>query len=747
MKKIEKSIKVGGKKLTLATGHIAEQATGAVLATMGETVVLVTVVSAPLREDLGYFPLMVEYRERLSAGGRIKGSRWVKRAGRPTDEEILTARLIDRSIRPLFDTDYERDVQVIVQVLSVDKENPPDMIAGVGVSAAISASSIPWGGPVAIIRVGLEDGQYSTNPVRSEMATSQMDLIVTTTADAVVMIEASANEVEEKAILAGVSYAQDEGKKIVKFIQDFAKEVGVKKEPIEKDKIDASLTKKVKELAGTKIKDLIRQMATKKVGYAELDEVKVVLIETFGEENKKAIKKLFDEMFTAEVRKLILSGKRPDGRKPDEIRNLSAEVGVLPRVHGSAIFQRGQTQALTVATLGSPSLEQLLETAEGEETKRYIHHYGMPPYSLGETGRYGFSSRREIGHGVLAERALMPVIPSKEEFPYTIFVLTEILSSNGSTSMAATCGSTLSLMDAGVPLKAPVAGIAMGLIIKSDKEFVVLTDIVGLEDGSGDMDFKVAGTLSGITALQMDVKTLNLTLPILEEALVQAKKARKEILKAMAKGIKEPRKEVSKFAPKIRMVKVPKEKIGEVIGPGGKVIRKLMEETNTQVDVDDDGNVSIAGEDEAKVQKAVDWVEGVTKEAQAGEIYDGVVKRIEPYGAFVEILPGKDGLVHVSSMSEDFVKDPNDIVSIGDKVKVRVKKVEFGKIDLSMVLDASKDRDKGRSPQRGGERRGRPGGGREERGGQRERRRPGRSSGPHFPTSRFIDQKRKSFSR
>lgn len=752
MKKIEKTIQIDGRELTLSTGDLAEQASGAVMATCGGTVVLATVVSSPLREDLGYFPLSVEYRERLSAGGRIKGSRWVKREGRPSDDEILTARLIDRSIRPLFPKNYKKDVQVITTVLSVDMENTPDMIAGVAASAAIAVSPIPWEGPSGMLKVGLKEGKYFINPLDSELELSEMELVVSIAKDHIVMIESGSNEVSEDDIVGGLEYALKEGKKIVDFIEEFAKAAGTKKETVEKEKADSSLEKKIKELTKGQLKDLAKKMATKEAGYADFDEVKNAVKENFeDDEDKKKATKIFEDLFKAEIRKTILSGSRPDGRKHDELRKLSAKVSVLPRTHGSAIFQRGQTQALTVATLGSPSLSQLIETAEGEETKRYIHHYSMPPFSTGETGRVGYPSRREIGHGALAERALMPVIPPENKFPYTIYVATEILSSNGSTSMASVCGSTLSLMDAGVPIKSPVAGIAMGVVIGKDK-VAVLTDIVGLEDGNGDMDFKVAGTKDGVTALQLDVKTLSLTSKILKKALAQAKDARMQILDVMNKELDKPRKKVSNYAPKIKTVKIPTDKIGEIIGPGGKNIRKLMGDTDTQIDVDEDGTVNVTGINDEGVKKAIEHIEAVTEEAEIGKIYEGEVKRIQPFGAFVEILPGKDGLVHVSDMSEDYVKDPNDVVSIGDKVQVRVKEIDnLGRINLSMILDPSKDKEKkggsrqqfGRRDNRRDNRRGGRGERRDNRRNDRRERRGGQSTGPHFPTSRLVDEDKK----
>lgn len=708
MKKVEKSIDIGGRKLTLKTGIFAEQASGAVLASYGETVVLATVVAAPLKMDLGYFPLTVDYQERLYAGGRIKGSRWVKREGRPTDDEILTSRLVDRSIRPLFPHSYKKEVQVIITVLSVDLENDPSILAGVATSAALSVSPIPWKGPVGITRVGFKnstDKSYFSNPTDSDMKFSEMDLVVTSTKDAVLMIEAGAKEVSEETILGGIEHAEAENKKLIELIESLAKAVGTKKEAVPEVAHDAELEKQVKKLAGGRIKDLIEATSFKESGSDQLDQIKKALSAELSDKEPSLISEAVEKMFKSSIREMILSGKRPDGRKHDEIRPLSASVSVLPRTHGSAIFQRGQTQVLTVATLGSPSMSQLIETAEGEENKRYIHHYSFPPYSTGEAGKVGYPSRREIGHGALAERALEPVIPSEEVFPYTIRVVSEVMSSNGSTSMASTCGSTLSLMDAGVPLTAPVSGIAMGLIVESEKKYAILSDIMGLEDFNGDMDFKVAGTDKGITALQLDVKTLSLTSAILKEALAQAKSGRAKIMKIITDTIKEPRKAVSSYAPKIKVVKVPVEKIGEVIGPGGKTIKKIIAETGAQVEMEDDGSVNISGIGEEAVQKAVSWVENLVKEVKAGEVYDGVVKRVQSFGAFVEILPGKEGMVHVSDMGEEYVADASEKVSEGDKVKVRVKEIDdLKRINLSMNMDPAKDKPK---EDRGGGERGR----------------------------------------
>ncbi|MDO8503680.1 MAG: polyribonucleotide nucleotidyltransferase [bacterium] len=737
---VTQEIEVGGRKIILERGRLAGQASSAVTARYGDTMVLVTVVAAPLKQELDYFPLFVEYVERLYAGGRIKGSRWVKREGRPSDDAILSARLIDRSIRPLFPKDYKKEVQVIVTVLSVDLENDPAVLSVVATSAALATSNIPWDGPVGSLRVGEKDGTYFANPVSSELEFSDLDLILTAGQDNILMIEAGARQVPEEKILGALEFGQKEAQKIIVGIEEFAKKVGVEKEKVAKV-ADAEIVSLVDKKFGKEIDAFAKSNASKEGGTDSLG-IKQAIIEELGSEKAGLVGATFEKVLRQRVRATILTGKRLDGRKHDEIRSISGMVGVLPRTHGSAIFQRGDTQVLTVATLGSRNLGQLIESAEGEEEKRYIHHYSMPPYSLGETGRIGSPSRREIGHGALAERALLPVIPLGEKFPYTIQVVSEVLSSNGSTSMASTCGSTMSLMDAGVPIEKPVAGIAMGLIIEGAK-VVILSDIMGIEDGSGDMDFKVAGTEDGVTAIQLDVKTPSLTLDILKIALEQAKEGRLFILNKIIEVIAKPRPKISEYAPKIVMVKIPTEKIGEIIGPGGKIIRNIMAETGATVDVEDDGMVSIAGTTEESVNRAKEWVEGLVKEVQPGEIYTGEVKRIQPFGAFVEILPGKDGLVHVSDMAEEFVKDPNDIVKIGDKVQVRVKEIdELKRINLSMLLDG----DKKREPRREGtpsftrERSFAPrtSGGRGFRGGAEGERR----GGPHFPASRFMPKKR-----
>jgi polyribonucleotide nucleotidyltransferase len=564
------------------------------------------------------------------------------------------------------------------------------------------------------------------------------------------MIEAGAKEVSEEEILGGIKFAQSEAKKVQELINDLVKEVGREKEPVVKKEAKPDLEKKVKAVAHDKVVELIEKSASHTEGLSEFDDLKRAVVADFAGEDAKYISQILDDIFKNEVRSKVLSGTRPDGRKLDEIRKLSIEVGILPRTHGSAIFQRGITQVLTVTTLGAPSMEQLIESAEGEESKRYIHHYSMPPYATGETGRIGSPNRREIGHGALAERALEPVIPTEEKFPYTIRVVSEVTSSNGSTSMASVCGSTLSLMDAGVPVTSPVSGIAMGLVVDG-KKIAIMSDIAGIEDFNGDMDFKVAGTEKGITSLQMDVKTLSLTPEILESALKQAKEGRAFILKTMLAALPTPREKVSAYAPKIKVVKVPVEKIGEVIGPGGKMIKKIIAESGAEVDVEDDGSVNISATNDEALAKAVSMVEALIKEVVAGEIYEGEVKRIQPFGAFVEILPGKDGLVHVSDMSEGFVADPNEIVKIGEKVKVRVREIDaMGRINLSMNMDPSKDKPReerpARSfgPRRGFSPRGRSGFNRGPRRDFSPRERG--QGGPHFPTSRFLGEK-KDFTR
>jgi len=691
MKTVLKSLEIGGKNLTLEVGRFAAQANSAVLARYGDTMVLATVVAAKPREDLDYLPLGVEYVERLYAGGRIKGSRWVKREGRPSDEATLTARLIDRSIRPLFPEGYKNEIQVVITVLSVDSENSADIPAIGAVSAALAIADIPWEGPIGAVRVGFVpkngEGVFIINPTYQDLEFSELDLVISSTEKAIIMLEGGAKEISEETLLKAIEAGQKESLKIIKIINELAKEVGKKKEKFTPVEIKASLINQIEKEVKKEVEEVVSLMASKEGPGGVLEEIKQAVVEKYPEEKKDQIAKIIEKLFKKTIRNQILTkGKRPDGRKPTEIRPIEIEVGILPRTHGSAMFKRGNTQALTVTTLGSPSLEQLIESMEGEETKRYMHHYYMPPFSMGETGRVGWPSRREIGHGALAERALEAVLPSEEKFPYAIRIVSEIMSSNGSTSMASVCGSTLSLMDAGVPIKAPVSGIAMGMVSEGEKQ-VILSDIIGLEDFDGDMDFKVAGTQKGLTAIQMDVKTKDLTVKTLQKVLTQGKEGRDFILGKMLEVLPSSRTQVSKFAPKIEVVHVPVERIGEIIGPGGKIIRKIISETGAAIDVEDDGSVNISSPDQEAVKRAVEWVKSLVREVKAGEVFEGTVKRIQPFGAFVEVLPGKDGLVHVSRMSKDFVKDPSDVVTIGQKVKVRVTEIDdMGRINLSMLF-------------------------------------------------------------
>ncbi|MBL7159305.1 polyribonucleotide nucleotidyltransferase [Candidatus Microgenomates bacterium] len=702
MKKVSKSIEIDGKKLTLEIGKLAGQANMAVLGRLGDTVVLVTVVSSKYDRDLGFFPLTVEYIERLYAGGRIKGSRWVKREGRASDEAILKARLIDRSIRPLFPKGYKKEVQVIVTILSVDQENDPDILSIIATGAALHLSDIPWNGPIAAVRVGYfsdkENGHFLLNPLASELEYSDLDMIVSGTKEKVIMFEGSAKEIPEDKVLKAVSVAQEGIKKAISLINTLRKEAGKKKQVYVDEVLSQDLEKNINKDYRKKIEKALLSKNRK----AEIGFLKDEAIETYKEEfEKKQISKIFDEIFKKTIRERVLSkGIRFDGRKANDIREIRGEVGVLPRTHGSAIFERGETQALTVVTLASPSLEQYLESPMGEVTKKYMHHYYMPPYSVGETGRLGWPKRREVGHGALAERALLPVLPAEEKFPYTIRVVTEVTSSNGSTSMAAVSGSVLSLMDAGVPIKEPVAGIAIGLMTREhentrtreQKGYVVLTDILGIEDFFGDMDFKAAGTKNGITALQLDVKIDGLTDEILKEAFEKAKIAREYIIGKMMTVLSECRGKVSQFAPKIKILKISVSKIGALIGPGGKNIRGIIAKTDASVDVEEDGTVNVTAPNEEALKQAIEMVEGFTKEVKVDELYEGEVKRILPFGAFVEVFPGKEGLVHVSKMTTRFVKTPEEVVKIGDKVKVKVVEIDNqGRVNLTMLLDAKPD--------------------------------------------------------
>jgi len=689
----EESIEISGQTLTLQTGKLARAATTSIFGKLGETCVLVTVTVGRDHEDIDYLPLQVEYVEKLYAGGRIKGSRWVKREGRPSDDAILKARLIDRSIRPLFSKNFRRDIQIIITLLSIDGINPPEILSAIAVSAALYLSPIPWNGPLGTVRVGYvkndSEGSFFINPTEDDEKYSALDLIVSSTKNKVVMIETKAEELSEKTVLDGIKLAKQENSKIIDFIESLRKKAGKPKVGSDKSVIDEKIIKILKKDFKKNLDNLILKKAEKEFDDEEALEVVVEeVMEKHKEEfDKKNVVKAIDYLTKQMIHdKALKTKKRIDGRGADDLRELSSEVSILPRTHGSGIFQRGDTQVLSIVTLGAPSLEQLIESPEGEAAKSYIHHYYMPPYSVGETGRIGFPSRREVGHGALAEKAIEPVLPSSKDFPYTIRVVSEVMSSNGSTSMASTCGSTIALMDAGVPIKAPVAGIAMGLLSSSDDDYMILTDIMGIEDFSGEMDFKVAGTEAGITAIQLDVKNAGLTDEMIEKTMQKAKVARLAILDSMKKAITKPRTEISKYAPKVVVLSPPQEKIGEIIGPGGKNIRALIAKTETDINVTDDGKVTISGIDRVKVEEAVNAIENITRVIEVGEEFEGTIKRILQFGAFVEFLPGKEGLVHVSKMSDKFVKDPNEVVKIGQKVKVRVCQVDqMGRINLQMI--------------------------------------------------------------
>lgn len=701
-------IKIGDKTIEFTVGKFSEQVSAAVLAKCGETVVHTTVALGD-KVDWGYFPLSVEYEEKLYAGGIIKGSRWVKREGRPTDDAVLKARVIDRTIRPLFPEGITNQVQVVNTIFSYDGENSHDMLALIATGLALSISNIPFNGPVAGLRVGYhhESQKYIFNPTESEQEELDLDLIVSGTGDSVVMVEAGANEVDEEVVIEAMMQSQKQLKKICADIEKITSKISRKKTELveklineEKDRQE-TITREISDKYQQQIHEVVvKQGKLEDFGLDTLvEEMTAYLNEyIFKEEDSVEVevgevKKTVFDLMKKEARRMILEEKvRPDGRKPEEIRPIWTEIDVFPRTHGSAMFKRGATQAVTVTTLGSPSLGQYVEDLEGEEVHHYIHHYNMPPYASGEAGRFGYPSRREIGHGALAERALLPMIPTQDKFPYTIRVVSEILSSNGSTSQASVCGSTMSLMSAGVPIKRPVAGIAMGLMSDENlSNYVVLSDIQGLEDHVGDMDFKVAGTEKGITAIQMDIKLTGITVDILREALSQAKKGRLHILNEMLKTIKEPRRELSQFAPKVDQLEIPSDRIGEVIGPGGKIIKEIINLTGAQVDIEEDeekevGVVNISSDDAETIKRAKKMVENILKTVEVGEEYEGTVTRIEGYGAFVEFLPGREGLVHISQMATGFVKDPRDIVKVGDEVKIRVCEIkDDGKIGLSML--------------------------------------------------------------
>lgn len=715
-----------GKPLLIELGRLAGQANGSCRVQYGETTVLVTATMSARAKDSDYFPLTLDYEEKYYAAGKIKGSKWIKRETRPSDEAILTARLIDRSLRPRFDHNIRNEVQVVATVLTFDGVNDPDMPALFGASLALMISDIPFNGPVAAVRVGrvdgpdfssmasghdreIEDPRFSNhasrgenrdklvfNPTYQERLVSDFDVVVAGTENKINMIETGAKIVPEKDIVEAVAKGFRELHELIKLQQKIAKDIAPQKKELSVSGHDETLVKMARDFVVPKLEKVLytphKQEYVEGLGRTSDELAEYITSQFIG--NPELAKKLkeaaqiFEEEIDRIVHKNILEGeKRPDGRKIDQLREISAEVGILPHSHGTGLFNRGTTQALSSLTLASPGMEQWVETMEIELTKkRFMHHYVFPPFSVGETGRMGWASRRDIGHGALAERALEPLIPSKDQFPYTIRVVSEILSSNGSSSMASVCGSSLAMMDGGVPIKAPAAGIAMGLMFdEKGEKFKVLTDIQGPEDHHGDMDLKVAGTRDGITAMQMDVKVEGIDEKILEKVLEQARKARLEILDHMAKAIKEPRAELSKYAPRVKTIKIDPEKIRMVIGPQGKVINEIIEKTGVEIDIEQDGSVFITSDSPEGMEKAIKWIEMITYEAKVGDEFDGKVTRIMDFGAFVEFMPGHEGMVHVSEISRDHIRHPSDVLKMGQSVHVRVKQIdEMGRINLTM---------------------------------------------------------------
>ncbi|HBS60276.1 MAG TPA: polyribonucleotide nucleotidyltransferase, partial [Firmicutes bacterium] len=658
------SMELGGRTLTLETGRLAKQASGAVFVKYGDTAVMASAVaSAQPREGIDFFPLTVDYEERLYSVGKIPGG-FIKREGRPTEAAILASRLIDRPIRPLFAEGFRNDVQIVATVMSVDQDNPPDIAAMIGASAALTISDIPFEGPIGGVRVGYVNGEFVINPTVEQQEKSELALVVAGTMDAVLMVEAGANEVSEDIMLRAIMFGHEVIKQQVSFINKIREEIGKPKREVPLYEAPAEIARAVREYATDKLRAAV-QHADKITREEQTNAVKEETTDHFAEiypDNAKDVQTMLGKIIKEIVRYAIAKeGKRPDGRGLREIRPITCEVGVLPRTHGSALFTRGQTQALTITTLGPASEEQILDGLGIEESKRYMHHYNFPPYSVGEARPMRGPGRREIGHGALAERALLPMIPSEADFPYTIRLVSEILESNGSSSMASVCGSTLSLMDAGVPIKAPVAGAAMGLV-KDGEDFAILSDIQGLEDALGDMDFKVAGTAEGITAIQMDIKIKGLSEEILAAALAQARESRLFILDKMLAVLDKPRADLSPYAPRIITMHIDPDKIRDVIGPGGKIIKKIIEDTGVSIDIEDDGRVFIAAVDKDAGQKAMQIIENLTRDVEVGGIYLGKVTRLMNFGAFVEILPGKEGLVHISQLARERVAKVEDVV-------------------------------------------------------------------------------------
>ena len=679
-------IELGGRKLTIEQGKMAKQANGAVLVRYGDTVVLVTATasSAP-REGVDFFPLTVDYEEKMYAAGKIPGG-FIKREGRPSSDAVLCARLIDRPIRPLFPDGFRNDVQIVATVLCVEQDNPPEIAAMIGASCALTVSDIPFMGPIAGVRVGYVDGAFVINPTEEQRAVSELNLTVAGSHDAVMMVEAGANELSEEVVLDAILFGHAEIRRLVEFQNDIRSACGKEKIVPAIFAVSEELESKVRAYAEERL-DAATRNSDKLARDADIAAIKAETVEHFIEEYPDAAKEIAQILYKIEkgiVRHMITHEKiRPDGRALDEVRPVSCEVGILPRTHGSGLFTRGQTQVLTVTTLGSIGDEQIIDGLGPETTKHYLHHYNFPGYSVGEARPMRSPGRREIGHGALAERALFPMIPSIEDFPYTIRLVSEILESNGSSSMGSVCGSTLSLMCAGVPIKRPVSGVAMGLVRDGD-DYSILTDIQGMEDALGDMDFKVAGTTKGITAIQMDIKIAGITRDILASALAQAKQGRAFILEKMLACIDKPATELSPYAPRVEVITIDIDKIRDVIGTGGKVVRKIIDETGVDVDIHEDGNIFITSPNMDAMDRARKMIEDIVREVEVGEVYTGRVTRFLKFGAFVELLPGKEGLCHISQLAKHRVESVEDVVKIGDQLEVKVIEIdEKGRINVS----------------------------------------------------------------
>ena len=689
---ITKEVEIGGKKLSIETGRFAKQANGSVMVRYGDTMVLVSAVAADKpREGLDYFPLQVEYREKTSAAGKFPGG-FIKREGRPSEKEILSARLIDRPIRPMFPSSFVNETQIVAFVLSHDGENDADVLATVGASAALSISNIPFNGPIAEIRIGRVNGDFVVNPTHQQLKESDLELVVAGSADSIMMVEGESKEVNETELLDALKFAQSEIKKLVDLQLELVKEVGKTKREVVENEVDENLKKEVYQLAEDKFKEIVYSVLIKDERSDKNKELTKSVLESLEEkypEQESDIKNILHDLEKDLMRERILKeGIRLDGRNLEEVRPINIELGILARTHGSALFTRGETQSLTTLTLGSKNDEQSVDGLFEAYSKKFVLHYNFPPFSVGEVGRMTGVGRREIGHGNLAERALKIMIPEEDKFPYTMRLISDILESNGSSSMASVCAGSLALMDGGVPIKKSVAGIAMGLI-KEGEQYGILTDILGNEDHFGDMDFKVAGTKEGITAFQMDIKIQGISFEIIEKALFQAKEGRMHILGVMEEAISQPRESLSKFAPRLLTLKVEIDQIGLIIGPGGKTIQKMQRDFGVDITIEDDGTVTIASPDKDGANKCKEYIKAMTASPEVGKIYDGKVIKIMDFGAFVEIIPGKEGLLHISQIDNKRVNKVTDYLKEGDQVKVKLLKIENGKFSLSrkVLLD------------------------------------------------------------